>query len=85
MLSTTIMHNDGNRDNLYNVKTDWNNFRDYLESNINLNFSMKSPDDIENACLYITNLIQVATWSPVEIWRKIAETTIAKSLARLSQ
>lgn len=48
MLSTTIMHNDGNRDNLYNVKTDWNNFRDYLESNINLNFSMKSPDDIEN-------------------------------------
>lgn len=25
---------------------------------------------------WLTNLIQVATWSPVEIWRKIAETTI---------
>ncbi|KAG7296733.1 hypothetical protein JYU34_020641 [Plutella xylostella] len=47
---------------LYNEKTDWDGFRNYIEENINLKMKLKNSDDIEVATRYITNLIQNACW-----------------------
>ncbi|KAJ8737403.1 hypothetical protein PYW07_000674 [Mythimna separata] len=85
-LCKTAIHYEPN-DVLYNYKTDWDNFREYVEDKIDLNLPLKSPEDVDNACLYITNLIQVAAWNstpelkrlanssltPIEVRRKIAE------------
>lgn len=61
-LSSTITLRDP-PESLYNRKTDWQGFKEYLESNIVLSVPLKSADDVDNACLYITNLIQVAAWT----------------------
>lgn len=47
---------------LYNNKTDWNSFQDWIEENIQLNIPMKTKDDIDDATMYITTLIQNAAW-----------------------
>lgn len=74
-------------ESLYNFKTDWDGFRSYLDDRINLKVPLKSRDDVEEACLYITNLIQVAAWkntpslpdthktiaAPLEIKNKLEE------------
>jgi hypothetical protein len=62
-LSSTILSNSGGNERLYNHKTDWNSFRDYIDSNINLKIRLKDHDDVDDACLYITNMIQVAAWN----------------------
>lgn len=49
-------------ESLYSYKTDWGGFRAYIEDNINLNVSLKSREDVDEACKYVTNLIQVASW-----------------------
>lgn len=48
---------------LCNQNTDWDAFRDYLDSRIDLQASLKSHKDIEEAAMYITNRIQQACWS----------------------
>lgn len=72
---------------LYNHKTDWNAFSEYLEEVLNLKISLKTEDDIEEATFYITNTIQEAAWRstpciqssntpnnvPLEIRVKLAE------------
>lgn len=72
---------------LHNKKTDWEGFRSYLTDHINLRTPLKTADDIEEACKYITNMIQTAAWrntpslpiasdpmfQPAEIKNKIAE------------
>lgn len=50
-------------ESLHSHKTDWIGFRTYIEDNINLNVSLKSPEDVDEACRYVTNLIQVAAWN----------------------
>lgn len=47
---------------LHNNKTDWENFRDYVNSKIDLNIKLKSEEDIEAATKNFTNLIQEACW-----------------------
>jgi hypothetical protein len=71
---------------LHNFKTDWESYRQYIEENLDLNISLKSSEDVEDACIHLTNLIQVAAWKntpeinipkepvpPLEIKLKIAE------------
>lgn len=47
---------------LTNRKTNWNQFRDHLDSRIDLNIPLKSQVDIEVAVNSITNDIQQAAW-----------------------
>ncbi|KAJ2938643.1 hypothetical protein O0L34_g11971 [Tuta absoluta] len=49
-------------ESLYNRRTDWESFRNYIEENIVLKIALKTPEDIEEATKYITSLIQVACW-----------------------
>lgn len=60
-LSTTIICQEP-RDTLYNRKTDWASFQEYIQENANLNIPLKTEEDIENAAWYTTNLIQSAAW-----------------------
>ncbi|VVC89184.1 unnamed protein product, partial [Leptidea sinapis] len=54
-------------DSISNGKTDRQGFHNFLDEYIQLNVPMKTPEDIDNTCLYLTNLIQVSAWknSPV--------------------
>ncbi|VVC88508.1 unnamed protein product [Leptidea sinapis] len=36
---------------------------EFLESNLNLNVPLKTKEEVDDACLYIKSLIQVAAWS----------------------
>lgn len=47
---------------LYNYRTDWQSFRDYMEEHIHLKVTLKTPEDIDGAAKYITMLIQNACW-----------------------
>lgn len=60
-LSTTIILKESH-EAIYNRKTDWESFKDYLDENINLHIPLKTEEDIENAAWYTTNLIQIAAW-----------------------
>lgn len=50
------------RDSLYNHRTDWNSFREYIDEHISLNIRLKSAEDIDSAVMQITTLIQEACW-----------------------
>lgn len=50
-------------DALTNRRTDWLGFRNFLEDNIKLNISMKTEEEVENVCVFLTNLIQVSAWN----------------------
>ena len=60
-VSTTIIWKEA-PNTLYNRKTDWEAFREYIDVNINLSIRLKTEEDIESATLYATNLIQKAAW-----------------------
>ncbi|CAG9122199.1 unnamed protein product [Plutella xylostella] len=47
---------------LYNNKTDWPGFKEYLHDHVDLKLPLKSEDDIDCATEYITSLIQQAAW-----------------------
>ncbi|KAJ8735272.1 hypothetical protein PYW07_006892 [Mythimna separata] len=47
---------------LYNNKTDWNAFTEFLDDEVKLKVKLKTEEDIDEATFYITNLIQVAAW-----------------------
>ncbi|CAG9138207.1 unnamed protein product, partial [Plutella xylostella] len=47
---------------LYNNKTDWPGFQEYLLDHVDLKLPLKSEDDIDCATEYITSLIQQAAW-----------------------
>ncbi|GBP13790.1 Probable RNA-directed DNA polymerase from transposon BS [Eumeta japonica] len=59
ILSPIAIPHDSGTDYLHNSKTDWDCFREYLESNIDLKLSLKTNEEVDNASLYITNLIQI--------------------------
>ena len=44
----------------YISKANWNNFRNYLNDNINLNFHIKTREEVENKVMQITKLINDA-------------------------
>lgn len=54
--------NCGTPDTLYNKFTDWESFREYIESNIDLKKLLKTPENIDNVTKYITLLIQEWCW-----------------------
>ncbi|CAG9124649.1 unnamed protein product [Plutella xylostella] len=72
---------------LYNHKTDWDAFAEYLNEGVDLKVRLKTEEDIDEATFYITNKIQEAAWRstpeikfsakpvniPFEIRRKIGE------------
>jgi hypothetical protein len=62
MLSSVPMLQEPYADHLHNPHTDWVYFREYLETNINLKLSLKIKEDVDDACLYFTNILQVAAW-----------------------
>lgn len=66
-LSSTVI-NVGYNETLCNKDTDWDSFQDYINDNIDMHMPLKTSEDVETACSYITNLIQVAAWksSPEE-------------------
>ncbi|KAJ8734368.1 hypothetical protein PYW07_014919 [Mythimna separata] len=47
---------------LYNNKTDWYAFTEFLDDEVKLKVKLKTEEDINEATFYITNLIQVAAW-----------------------
>lgn len=57
---------------MYNHKTDWESFREYLDTKLNLKIPLKSQIDIENAVRYLTREIQTAATlnTPVHIYKK---------------
>jgi hypothetical protein len=48
---------------LYNRDTNWAQFQDRINDNINLNLQLKVNQDLEDAVYYITQLIQTAEWT----------------------
>jgi hypothetical protein len=87
ILSPMVLPRETSTDSLLNPKTDWHFFREYLESKVDLKLPLKTKDEVDDACLHITNLIQVAAWLstpelkgsphctllPIEVKKKIAE------------
>lgn len=65
-LSTKIIEHDSPA-RLYNKKTDWFSFREYVEENIELKTALKTPEDMDTATKYLTNLIQEACWHSTPI------------------
>ncbi|GBP42167.1 Probable RNA-directed DNA polymerase from transposon X-element [Eumeta japonica] len=84
ILSPIAIPHDSGTDYLHNSKTDWDCFREYLESNIDLKLSLKTNEEVDNASLYITNLIQAGedvsqwTWSlqPLKATKLTAASTV---------
>lgn len=60
-VSTTVILREP-RQTLYNHKTDWDSFRDYINENANLQIPLKTEEDIDNTAYYVTDLIQQAAW-----------------------
>jgi hypothetical protein len=48
---------------LYNRDTNWTQFQDHINDNINLNLQLKVNKDLEDTVDYITQLIQTAAWT----------------------
>lgn len=85
-LSTTVIYREP-RETLYNSRTDWEAFREYINENASLKISLKTEEEVENATCRLTNLIQTAAWLstpcvkstpqnknyPLEVRNKIAE------------
>ncbi|GBP32405.1 Probable RNA-directed DNA polymerase from transposon X-element [Eumeta japonica] len=98
ILSPIAIPHDSGTDYLHNSKTDWDCFREYLESNIDLKLSLKTNEEVDNASLYITNLIQVAAWTstpelkassysvptPLVVKKKVAEKRRLRRVWQLS-
>lgn len=59
--SKTIIYREP-QSTLYNHKTDWAAFAEYLENNTEMKVKLKTDTDIDEATFYITNLIQEAAW-----------------------
>lgn len=60
-MSALVMHRE-NRNYIYNKHTDWNSFRDLVETKLDLKICLKTPDDIEDAALNFFHIIQEACW-----------------------
>lgn len=58
-MSTTIISRPRNP-YLYNNRTDWDYFQQYLNKNLDLKIPLKTDDDIENATILLTKCIQNA-------------------------
>jgi hypothetical protein len=60
-ISTLVIYNEP-PDTLYNIRTDWGSFREYIDSKIELKKALKTTEDIDSATKYITTLIQEGCW-----------------------
>lgn len=60
-VSTTVI-SYSKPETLCNKYTDWDGFRDYLQAHLELQVSLKTPEEIDNATKHITMLIQNACW-----------------------
>jgi hypothetical protein len=72
--SITIIHREP-QSTLYNHKTDWTSFAEYLEKNTYLGIKLKTETDIDEATFYITNLIQEAGWRSTPYMTTTSKTT----------
>jgi hypothetical protein len=43
--------------------TNWTQFQDHIDGNINLNLQLETNQDLEEAVEYITQMIQTAAWT----------------------
>lgn len=48
---------------LANRKTDWNNFKDYIEQHLNRSIRLKTTEEIEVATNHFTTIVQEAGWN----------------------
>lgn len=79
-MSTTITLKE-KPEALHNSQTDWDGFRDYIDREICLRVPLKTADDVDDACVYITNLIQVAAWSNTpEVQNKTSSTVLPNEI-----
>lgn len=65
-----IKQND-NTLTLCNQHTNWNKFRDIIESKINVDISLESNEDLDEAVEHLTRTIQTAAWesTPAKLLR----------------
>lgn len=70
-ISTTIIERPS-KEKLHSKNTDWDAFRQYLDTNLNLKVALRSEGDIDEAATHITKLIQTAAWksTPANIKRQ---------------
>lgn len=59
--SVSVIHKE-QKMTLYNRKTDWYAFAEYLEEHIDLKVKFKTDRDVNEAAFYVTNKIQEAAW-----------------------
>lgn len=60
-LSTSLILRE-ERSVLYNNKTDWHSFYEFIDAHINLRMTLKTEGQLDEATLYFTNLLQEAAW-----------------------
>ena len=60
-VSTTIIENHC-QEALYNKRTDWESFRQYIKDKTTLSVPLKTAEDIEEYTRYLTSLIQTSCW-----------------------
>lgn len=85
-LSTTVILSE-KPCTLYNKNTDWELFQHHVDRNINLRLPLKSSNDVEEAALHITKVLQESAWKatpvtpektqkynyPLEVRRRVEE------------
>lgn len=70
-ISTTLISYE-EPETLFNKFTDWEGLREHIEETIQLNISLKTPEEVEDAANYITGLIQTSCWMSTPIKKKRA-------------
>lgn len=61
-ISTTIIKKQS-RLKLYSKNTDWELFKEHIRQNLNLDISMKTEEELEQATNYFITTIQTASWN----------------------
>ena len=56
---------------LFTAKTNWKEFQQHINRNVDLTLRLQTPTDIEDAVDYAINLIQVAAWTETPPRRNI--------------
>lgn len=65
---------------LYNNRTDWDAFHQYLHENLDLKICMKTEEDIDNATEYITKSIQTAAWLSTPPPRMVSKISVNQNV-----
>lgn len=71
-VSASIIHREKQL-SLYNKRTDWDCFRELLESKLELKVALKSADDIEEAVIGFTEAVQLACWESTPLEEEVTK------------